>query len=144
MSVVVSIAILLGSALMVLAAVGVVRLPDVYARLQAGTKAASLGLALIFLGTAFASDGRTGAVKLVLAALFQFATAPVAAHVIGRAAYLSGAPKWEGTVVDELAETGIAGARSSDVAIADDRRPDANAGDGGSDEGPSPPAVRDA
>ncbi|HSL11723.1 MAG TPA: monovalent cation/H(+) antiporter subunit G [Actinomycetota bacterium] len=129
MTVIISIAILLGSALMVLAAVGVVRLPDVYARLQAGTKAASLGLALIFLGTALASDGRTGAVKLVLAALFQFATAPVAAHVIGRAAYLSGAPQWEGTVVDELAD-----AFRTDAGRAD--------ADGGPDEGPPSAAGR--
>lgn len=104
MNVVVSVLLLMGSGLMLLAAVGVLRLPDVYARLQAGTKAASLGLALVFVGTAIASEGRTGVVKLLLAVVFQFATAPVAAHVIGRAAHRSAAPMWRGTVIDELAE----------------------------------------
>lgn len=93
---------LAGAALMLLAAIGVVRLPDVFGRLQAGTKAASLGVALVFAGTALVTDGVVTDAKLVLAIVFQFATAPVAAHVIGRAAYRSGAPMWEGTVVDEL------------------------------------------
>ena len=91
-----------GAGLMLLAAIGVVRLPDVFGRLQAGTKGASLGVAFIFAGTALVTPGLLADMKLVLAIMFQFATAPVAAHVIGRAAYWSGAPMWEGTVVDEL------------------------------------------
>ena len=91
----------LGSALMLLAGVGVLRLPDTFARLQAGTKAASLGLACIFAGTVLLLPSVSSAVKLTLAVLFQFGTAPVAAHVIGRAAYWAGAPMWHGTV-DEL------------------------------------------
>jgi multicomponent Na+:H+ antiporter subunit G len=102
MTVAVEILLLIGSGLMLLAAVGVVRLPDVFARLQAGTKAASLGLASVFAGVALIASGGVSVVKLVLAIAFQFATAPVAAHVIGRAAYLAGAPMWEGTVLDEL------------------------------------------
>lgn len=100
--VVISVFLVLGSGLMVLAAVGVVRLLDVFARLQAGTKAASLGLAFVFAGTAIAAPGPVSVAKLLLAVAFQFATAPVAAHVIGRAAYRSGAPLWEGTLIDEL------------------------------------------
>jgi multicomponent Na+:H+ antiporter subunit G len=91
-----------GAALMVLAGVGVLRLPDTFARLQAGTKAASLGLAFLFAGTVLLEPSLPAAVKLTLAVLFQFGTAPVAAHVIGRAAYRAGVPMWEGTVVDEL------------------------------------------
>lgn len=101
-TVAVSALLLGGSGLMVLAAVGVVRLPDVFARLQAGTKAASLGLASVFIGVALVASGGMSVAKLILAIAFQFATAPVAAHVIGRAAYLAGAPMWEGTVLDEL------------------------------------------
>ena len=100
--IVISVFLLLGSGLMVLAAVGVVRLLDVFARLQAGTKAASLGLAFVFAGTAIAAPGPVSVAKLLLAVAFQFATAPVAAHVIGRAAYRSGAPLWAGTLIDEL------------------------------------------
>jgi multicomponent Na+:H+ antiporter subunit G len=102
MDVAISTLLLIGTGLMVLAAVGVLKLPDVFGRLQAGTKAASLGLAFVFAGTALAAPGAVSVAKLLLAVAFQFATAPVAAHVIGRAAYRSGAPMWEGTVVDEL------------------------------------------
>jgi multicomponent Na+:H+ antiporter subunit G len=91
----------LGSTLMLLAGVGVLRLPDTFARLQAGTKAASLGLACVFAGTVALLPAVSSAVKLTLAVLFQFATAPIAAHVIGRAAYRAGTPMWHGTV-DEL------------------------------------------
>ena len=102
-----SLAVLGGGALLLLAAIGVLRLPDVYARLQAGTKAASLGLALVFGGTAVVATGAVSVWKLVLAIALQFATAPVAAHVIGRAAYRSGAPMWEGTVIDELGRDAV-------------------------------------
>ncbi|HSJ50375.1 MAG TPA: monovalent cation/H(+) antiporter subunit G [Actinomycetota bacterium] len=93
-----------GAALMFLAGVGVMRLPDVFARLHASTKASSLGLASVLVGTIFTIPGWSVTVKLVLAMLFQFATAPVAAHVIGRAAHRAGIPAWEGTLFDELQE----------------------------------------
>ncbi len=90
-----------GAALMALAGIGVLRLPDVYARLQAGTKAASLGLACVFVGTAVLLPGASVAVKLGLALVFQLLTAPLAAHVIGRAAYRAGIPAWR-LELDEL------------------------------------------
>jgi multicomponent Na+:H+ antiporter subunit G len=90
-----------GAVLMVLAALGVVRLPDVMARLQAGTKAASLGLAFIFGGTALLHPSVPSVAKLALSMLFVFVTAPVAGHVIGRAAYRAGARLWPGTFVDD-------------------------------------------
>ena len=92
----------IGAVLMLLAGLGVLRLPDVFSRMHAGTKAASLGLACILVGVALEADAPTAA-KLVAAILFQFSTAPVAAHVIGRAAYRAGIPLWEGTLLDELA-----------------------------------------
>lgn len=83
-----------GAALMALAGIGVFRLPDVYARLQAGTKAASLGLACVFAGAALLLPGVSVAITLALALVFQLLTAPLAAHVIGRAAYRAGVPAW--------------------------------------------------
>lgn len=106
----------IGSLLLLLAAVGILRLPDVFARMHAGTKAASLGVACVLAGTAVLAPTPATAVKVTLAILFQFATAPVAAHVIGRAAYRSGEPLWEGTVYDEW------GGRSSDVMKEGERR----------------------
>jgi multicomponent Na+:H+ antiporter subunit G len=91
----------LGAGLLLLAAVGLLRLPDVFARMHAATKAASLGLACVLAGTAVLMPTPGTVAKVVLAILFQLATAPVAAHVIGRAAYRAGVPLWEGTLYDE-------------------------------------------
>ena len=94
--------ILVGAGFMLLAAAGLLRLPDIFSRMHAGTKAASLGVACILSGTALHVAGAAPTLKLAIAVLFQFATAPVAAHVIGRAAYRAGVPLWEGTLYDEL------------------------------------------
>jgi multicomponent Na+:H+ antiporter subunit G len=84
-----------------LAALGLLRLPDLYTRMQAATKAGSLGAGLILLATAlhFGTLGTTA--RALLVAFFVFLTAPVAAHAIGRAAYTIGVPLWKGTRLDE-------------------------------------------
>lgn len=94
--------ICVGALLIALAAVGVLRLPDVYTRMHAATKAASLGLAFILVGAAILLDDGIATSKLILAIVFQFMTAPVAAHVIGRAAYKGEIELWEGTQYDDL------------------------------------------
>jgi multicomponent Na+:H+ antiporter subunit G len=94
--------ILIGSVFAVGAAVGVIRMPDVYIRMHAATKAGTLGSGLILLAVAL-SSGELGVVTRALAAVvFLIITAPVAAHLLGRAAYISGVKTWEGTVLDEL------------------------------------------
>jgi multicomponent Na+:H+ antiporter subunit G len=90
-----------GAAFMLLAGVGLLRLPDVFARMHAATKSASLGLACVLAGTVLLLRGPLADVKLLMAIAFQFMTAPVAAHIIGRAAYRAGIPLWEGTLFDE-------------------------------------------
>ena len=94
--------LLAGVALAVVAAIGLVRFPDVFSRMHAATKPATLGLLLIVLGAALQMDERGDAVKLLLVAAFQFVTAPVAAHMVGRAAYRSGIGDLDGLVVDDL------------------------------------------
>ncbi len=94
--------LLLGVTLAVLGAIGLVRLPDVFSRMHAATKPATLGLLLVTVGAAVRMDDGGDAVKLLLVAAFQFLTAPVAAHMIGRAAYRSGAGALDELVVDEL------------------------------------------
>lgn len=91
-----------GVAFVLLGGIGLLRLPDVYARMHAATKAPSLGVACILAGTAALLSSPVGVAKLLVAILFLFATAPVAAHAIGRAAYRAGVPLWEGTLYDEL------------------------------------------
>lgn len=94
---------LLGAASCLLGAVGLARLPDLPARLQAATKPQTLGLALVLLGTALRVE-LVSAVTLVLVVLFQVITAPVVSQLVGRAAYRSGAVDPDRLVVDELAE----------------------------------------
>jgi multicomponent Na+:H+ antiporter subunit G len=92
----------LGVMLILLAGIGIVRFPDVLIRANAATKAAGLGVALVLGGVAFVIGTPEAAVKLGAAVVLQFLTAPVAGHVMGRGAYRSGAPLWEGTEVDDL------------------------------------------
>ena len=96
--------LLTGVALAVVAALGLVRFPDVFSRMHAATKPATLGLLLITVGAALRMEDGSDAVKLLLVAAFQFVTAPVAAHMIGRAAYRSGAGGLDQLVVDDLRE----------------------------------------
>jgi multicomponent Na+:H+ antiporter subunit G len=98
-----SVLILVGSALALLAGIGLVRLPDVFARMHAATKPATLGLALICLGAALTDAQLSDVAKLALVVLLQFFTAPVGAHMVGRAAYHAGGLLDRGTRLDELA-----------------------------------------
>jgi multicomponent Na+:H+ antiporter subunit G len=92
----------IGSLLVLLAGVGILRFPDTLMRVNVATKAAGLGVAAILAGVAFLFATPEAAVKLSIAVVLQFATAPVAGHVIGRAAYRAGVPLWTGTHVDDL------------------------------------------
>jgi multicomponent Na+:H+ antiporter subunit G len=93
---------LAGAAFCLLGAVGLVRLPDLPARLQAATKPQTLGLLLILLGTAFRVSPES-AITLVLVVLFQVVTAPVVSQIVGRSAYRSGTLDRDRLVVDDLA-----------------------------------------
>jgi multicomponent Na+:H+ antiporter subunit G len=97
-----AILIAIGTLLVLLAGVGILRFPDTLMRVNVATKAAGLGVAAILAGVAFEFATAEAAVKLTIAVTLQFATAPVAGHVIGRAAYRAGVPLWEGTHLDEL------------------------------------------
>lgn len=98
-----SIVCLIGGAFLAFAAgVGVLRFPDLLARMHAGTKPQTLGLILVLAGLALRL--RTGGAvwALVLVVLFQLLTAPVAAHLVGRAGYRTGKIRKDLLVVDEL------------------------------------------
>jgi multicomponent Na+:H+ antiporter subunit G len=96
-------AVILGTAFGLLSAVGILRMPDVYTRLQVASKASSLGIALLMVGVAAHFDDLSITIRALLVVVFLFLTAPVAAHLIGRAAYLAGAPLAPGSRPDELA-----------------------------------------
>ena len=87
--------------LALLAGVGVLRMPDVFTRMQASTKASTLGLGFLLAGAALRHPELTFIVRAASIAAFMLLTTAVAAHVIARAAARSGAPIWKGTLVDE-------------------------------------------
>jgi multicomponent Na+:H+ antiporter subunit G len=95
--------LLLGALSCLLGALGLVRLPDLPARLQAATKPQTLGLLLILLGTAIRLDFENAA-TLILVILFQAVTAPVISQILARSAYRTGTLDRRALVVDELAE----------------------------------------
>lgn len=97
-------AFLLAGALLSLAAgVGVLRFPDVLGRMHAATKPQVLGVLLLLVGLALRLRTPADLGMIALVALFQLATAPVAAQMIGRAAYRSGRVDRELLDVDDLA-----------------------------------------
>jgi len=92
---------LAGSAFALLAAVGVLRMPDVFTRMQASTKASTLGLGCLLVGTALQLGDFASLVRLASIGAFVLLTTPVAGHVIARASYYADVPLWKGTVLDE-------------------------------------------
>lgn len=94
----------IGAVFMLLAAVGLIRMPDLFTRMQAATKGAALGAGCSLLGVAVYFGTLEITTRVLLIVAFIFLTAPVAAHMIARAAYVVGVPLWEGTVVDRLRE----------------------------------------
>ncbi len=91
-----------GTTFILLASIGLVRMPDVYMRMQVSTKGASLGAGCMLLAVpVFFGDVAIG-VRALLIIVFIFLTTPISAHMLARAAYIVGVPLWEGSVVDEL------------------------------------------
>lgn len=84
--------------------VGLMRLPDVYNRLHATTKIATLGTFGVMLAIAIKAGFSTMGLKAITVGIFLLLTAPVAAHMIARAAHRSGAKMWTGSVTDEYEE----------------------------------------
>jgi multicomponent Na+:H+ antiporter subunit G len=96
--------LVLGSLFSLVAALGMLRLPDTVIRMHAATKAGTLGAGLILIGEAFFYAELGITLRALAAITFLLLTAPVAAHLIGRAAYYSKVKLWQKTWVDELAE----------------------------------------
>jgi multicomponent Na+:H+ antiporter subunit G len=105
-------ACLISGALLSLAAgVGLLRFPDLLSRMHAATKPQVLGLLLILAGTALRLQNTIDITTLILVGIFQLGTAPVAAHMVGRAVYRARQARADLLVVDELAEDGVHGNR---------------------------------
>lgn len=94
--------LLLGSFFILLSAIGIIKMPDLFTRMSATTKASTLGIGLVLIGTSFFWGDVGIVVRSIAIIIFLLLTAPVAAHIIGRAAYFDKVPLWEKTHIDEL------------------------------------------
>jgi len=95
---------ILGSIFLLLGALGVLRMPDVYNRMQAGTKATTLGTLLFLSGIAIGHSACACIDKTIILILFIIFTNPISSHALARAAHHIGIPLTDKTVRDELAE----------------------------------------
>jgi len=102
-STIAAVLLVVGACFMVLAALGVARLPDLFTRMQAAAKTGTVGASFILLGAAVHFWDWEVASPAATVIAFLFLTSPVAAHLLARAGYAVGVPLYE-TRVDELRE----------------------------------------
>lgn len=100
--VIAAVCLLSGASLALIAAIGVIRLPDLLSRMHAATKPQVLGLMLVLTGLGFRLREPEAIGILALIALFQLVTSPVANHMVGRASFRAGQADPERLIVDEL------------------------------------------
>lgn len=96
--------LLIGVVFDIVGCIGLVRLPDIYNRLQAATKCVTLGTCMILLSVLFYTGFGSIGVKALLCLWFIIITSPTGAHAIARAAHRSGIRLWEGSIMDKYAD----------------------------------------
>ena len=94
----------IGTAFLLVGSLGVFRMPDVYNRLQAGTKCTTLGAFLSIIGVGIIEPAWFW--KTLIIALFILATNPIANHALGRASRKTGVPLCDRTIVDQSKDFG--------------------------------------
>lgn len=92
----------LGTLFVLLAGVGILRMPDTYLRMAVTTKAATLGIGLILISAAIYFNDLSTTTRVLAVIIFILLTAPVGAHLIGKASYITGVKMWEKTLMDDL------------------------------------------
>jgi multicomponent Na+:H+ antiporter subunit G len=100
MTVASAILVIIGAIFCFLAALGVLRFPDVYTRTHAASKAGALGAGLILLGAGMASNDPGNMLRSLIGLVFLIVTAPVSAHLLARAALKTGTAPVATTSID--------------------------------------------
>lgn len=93
----ISIFLICGVVMTLLSAIGLVRMPDLYMRMSTTTKGATLGIACIMIGSALYFGDLGSVSRAIAVVIFMMLTAPVAAHMLGRAAFHAGVAFWSKT-----------------------------------------------
>ncbi|TFF25644.1 monovalent cation/H(+) antiporter subunit G [Jiella endophytica] len=125
--------ILAGSAFAAVAAFGILRLPDIYTRMHAASKAGSVGSGMALLALALVSHSGPEALRAIAAIAFFLLTAPLSAHLLAKAAYAVGYRMWGGSVLDEMPELAVT-TRQSDTPSGRHPEPNAHSGIAGQGE----------
>jgi multicomponent Na+:H+ antiporter subunit G len=102
--VIAAVCLTIGALLALIAAIGILRFPDVLTRMHSATKPQVLGLLLVLLGLGFRLRDVGAIGMLLLVALFQLVTSPIASHMVGRASFRAGQVRRDLLVVDELSD----------------------------------------
>lgn len=92
----------LGTIFAMLAAVGLIRMPDTYLRISVNTKAATLGVGLLLAASAIYFGELAISSRVLAIIIFLFLTAPIGGHLLGRTGYISGNKLCDQTHIDEL------------------------------------------
>lgn len=95
----------IGALFILIAALGIYRMPDFYTRLSVTVKAGTIGVGCILAATAIYFYDFSVTTKVFAIVFFIFITSPVAAYMISRTAYISGIKLWDKSVVDELKDS---------------------------------------
>lgn len=94
--------VMIGVTFIFIAAVGMIKMPDLLMRMHAATKAGTLGSSLILIGLIIKFDEVDVIIESILTIIFIFITVPIASHLLARAAYLRGIKLCDSTVTDEF------------------------------------------
>jgi len=97
-----ALAVLIGAVFALLAAIGIVRLPDLYTRLHAASKAGVVGAGLILIAVALISTDAAVMLRAILGIIFLLLSTPIAAHLLARAAYKAGEMPTVTTTIEEI------------------------------------------
>ena len=94
--------LVIGSLFSLTAAVGLLRLPDLYTRMHAASKAGTLGSCVMLLALAIHSDDLAIAMRALAGVLFFLLTVPISSHLLAKAAHAAGYALWQESVCDDL------------------------------------------
>jgi len=101
-AILVALLMLTGAFFALAAAIGVLRLPDLYSRMHAASKAGTVGSGLLLLAAGIYSGEGAILARAIAGIVFLLLTAPVAAHLLAKAAHATGHKVWDGSVRDEM------------------------------------------
>lgn len=109
--------LVVGSLFSLAAAIGLVRLPDLYTRMHAASKAGTMGSCLMLVALAIVTSDLAVTLRALAGVLFFLLTVPISSHLLAKAAHHAGYPLWPGSVRDDLS------ASSDDFLQHEDREP---------------------